>query len=232
MDLINKCIKCNNEYESETVQQFLFDLGYELFEGRLEGRQGIQCYGTHYLCLTKQDNSKVGTIIFRRAKSSDFEEISFKELFKDCKYARLKGTKTQLAFADWSAFSWESGKRKGDLCKIKRLDDMFVAFSDVGAYNLFSYGDVFFLLSDTQIVVKMEEHKMSNEMKLEDIKQNNLKEARTKFEEERKNAEVEYALKELRKASNEIDRLDREIKKLEEDKKPHQEVLDRFVTKK
>ena len=67
-----------------------------------------------------------------------------------------------------------------------------------------------------------------NKMELKNIKKENLKEAKAKFDEERTNAEVESALDALRNAQDNIDRIDRQIKYLQEQKKPHQEVIDMF----
>lgn len=73
----------------------------------------------------------------------------------------------------------------------------------------------------------MEESKME----LKNIKKENIKEAKDKYNEERKNAEVEIALAQLRDAQNQKDEIDRQIKVLEENKKPHQEVIDMFKGK-
>lgn len=66
------------------------------------------------------------------------------------------------------------------------------------------------------------------DMELKDVKKENLKVAQEKFNEERANAEIEYAKKALREATDAIDSLDRQIKSLEEQKVVHQKVLDSF----
>ncbi len=78
------------------------------------------------------------------------------------------------------------------------------------------------------------ETNVSNEekqMELKNINKKNLEEASEQFEEERTNAEVEFAKKTLREASDKLDTLDRDIKHLEEAKKPHLEVLQTFGIK-
>lgn len=70
--------------------------------------------------------------------------------------------------------------------------------------------------------------KEEKNMELKDIKKSNLKEAQKQYNEERKNAEIEYAKEQLTRATDEIDKLDRKIKQLEEDKKPWQEIIDAF----
>ena len=66
------------------------------------------------------------------------------------------------------------------------------------------------------------------EIKIENIKKENLAEAKKQFETEKKTAEIEYAKQELRRAQDRIDECDRGIKNYEEAKKPFLEILARF----
>ena len=65
-------------------------------------------------------------------------------------------------------------------------------------------------------------------MEMDKIKKTNLAEAKKQFNEERKNAEIEYAKRQLRMATDEVNSIDRQIKELEDKKKPYLEILEKF----
>jgi len=65
-------------------------------------------------------------------------------------------------------------------------------------------------------------------MELKDMKKDNIKEAKKKFQEETTNAEIEEAKSKLRYATDSILAIDRDIKRLEDSKKPHLEILEHF----
>lgn len=69
---------------------------------------------------------------------------------------------------------------------------------------------------------------IGGKMKLEDIKKENLKEAKKQVDSDKANAEIAFARTELKRAIDEIDRLDREIKAKEEAKKPYLEIIEKF----
>jgi hypothetical protein len=66
------------------------------------------------------------------------------------------------------------------------------------------------------------------DMKIEDVKAENKKEAKRKFDAERMNAEVEFAKNALRNAQDALDALDRDIKVLQERKKLYLDVVAQF----
>jgi len=63
-------------------------------------------------------------------------------------------------------------------------------------------------------------------MELNEIKQENLIEAKKQFEAERKNAEIEFARQKLREAKDKIDEIDRKIKQLHEEQMPYLKMLE------
>jgi len=67
-----------------------------------------------------------------------------------------------------------------------------------------------------------------NKMELKDMKKENIKEAKKKFQEETTNAEIEDAKYKLRNATDSILAIDRQIKVLEDSKKPYLEILEHF----
>lgn len=66
-------------------------------------------------------------------------------------------------------------------------------------------------------------------MELKEIKKSNLIEAAKQFNEEKKNAEIEYAKQKYREAVDKINEIERQIKQLEESKKQYTETTKIFV---
>ena len=88
-------------------------------------------------------------------------------------------------------------------------------------------------LNQQQKNIKQEgKNKMSEEIKIENIKPENLKTAKEQFDEDNKNAEIDAGITALRKATDEVNRIDRNIKSLNEEREPHQKVIDMFTPKK
>jgi hypothetical protein len=71
-------------------------------------------------------------------------------------------------------------------------------------------------------------NEVNDKMELKNIKTTNLKEAKRQYEEEKKNAEIEYAKQQLQQAQDRIDDYDRIIKETKERKKPYEEILKAF----
>lgn len=67
-----------------------------------------------------------------------------------------------------------------------------------------------------------------NNVDLKDIKPENLAEAKTQYDTEKKNAEIEYAKQQLRNAVDKRDEIDRKIKALNEERKPFDETIAKF----
>lgn len=67
--------------------------------------------------------------------------------------------------------------------------------------------------------------KGDEKMELKELDKKNLKEAKKQFEEERANAEIEYAKEQLRKATDKSNEYAREIKRLKELKKEQDEII-------
>lgn len=65
-------------------------------------------------------------------------------------------------------------------------------------------------------------------MDLDSIKKKNLVEARRQYEEQRKNAEIEFALKKYKEAQGTIDEIDREINKLMERRKSYKGIVAKY----
>jgi hypothetical protein len=66
------------------------------------------------------------------------------------------------------------------------------------------------------------------DMKIENVNKQNLKIAKQKFDEERTNAEVEFAKNALRIAQDAVDSWDRVIADAQEKKKPHLAIIAQF----
>jgi len=99
------------------------------------------------------------------------------------------------------------------------IADMTLAVND---------GDMFY---NAEFGTESDTIKNKNEvtqMELKNIKPGNLTEAKKQIDEENINAEISAAKVALSNAIDNINQLDRQIAALEEDKRPHQEIIDKF----
>ena len=84
------------------------------------------------------------------------------------------------------------------------------------------------VICDESAFVNLLKTTEDKKMELEQVKKENIKEAKKQFEQERANAEVLFAKVQLRTATDCINDYDRQIKKLEEEKKLYQDIIKKF----